>query len=137
MNFVNADIFLAKSLNPFSHIYQFDLGFEPPLHNYIANMFNKSTSCQYLISYRRPLEIKKYGYKVTHLQELDLSTSMSGSGEHHTCYFYIKAGLEEKNNPIDVVKLSKKNLSSFLVSDDDNSSDDTDSIADTECSLED
>jgi hypothetical protein len=90
VNFIDADITKAKSLNPFTHIYQFDLGFEPPLHHYIADMFNSSESCQYLISYRRPLEIEKYGYKVTHLAESDTPTSMCGSGEGHTCYFYEK-----------------------------------------------
>lgn len=90
VNFLDTDITKAKSLNPFTHIYQFDLGFEPPLHHYIADMFNASASCRYLISYRRPLEIMKYGYKVTHLPENDLPTSMCGSGEGHTCYFYKK-----------------------------------------------
>jgi len=90
VNFIDADITKARSLNPFTHIYQFDLGFEPPLHHYIADMFNASESCQYLISYRRPLEIEKYGYKVSHLPDSDLPTSMCGSGEGHTCYFYKK-----------------------------------------------
>lgn len=89
VNFISADITKAKSLHPFSHVYQFDLGFEPELHHYIANMFNRSDSCQYLISYRRPLEIARYGYKVEFLT--DISTSMSGSGESHKCYFYKKS----------------------------------------------
>ena len=41
LNFINADIMKVQWLNPFTHIYQFDLGFEPELHNYIANLFNK------------------------------------------------------------------------------------------------
>ena len=40
VNFVLNDIDNAHSLDPFTHIYMFDLGFPPPLQKSIAKKFN-------------------------------------------------------------------------------------------------
>ena len=109
VNFISADITKAKTLYPFSHVYQFDLGFEPELHHYIANMFNRSESCDYLISYRRPREIDRYGYNVEFL--CDSSTHMSGSGESHKCYFYKKNRVEVKVADVKKTKTATKTSS--------------------------
>ncbi len=40
VNFISGDIDIATSTDPFTHIYQFDLGFPPPLQQSIARKFN-------------------------------------------------------------------------------------------------
>jgi hypothetical protein len=41
VHFICSDISEAKSLDPFTHIYMYDVAFEPPLQKYIATIFNK------------------------------------------------------------------------------------------------
>lgn len=68
-------------------MYQYDLGFPPPLQKRIAEKFNTSQHCRYFISYRPPHRvIDEYGYAVTFIDQI--LTSMTGSGEGHTAYFY-------------------------------------------------
>lgn len=68
----------AASTDPFTHIYQFDLGFPPDLQSSIANKFNNSCHGRYLISYRPPHRvIDEYGYKVELIDQV--STSMHGA----------------------------------------------------------
>jgi hypothetical protein len=38
--FVLGDIIDAKTLDPFTHVYMYDVAFEPSLMKSIANMFN-------------------------------------------------------------------------------------------------
>lgn len=65
----------------------YDLGFPPPLQQKIAEYFNNSTHARYLVSYRPPRRvINEYGYAVKELGKIN--TSMTGSGENHTAYFY-------------------------------------------------
>ena len=86
VNFIQGDISAARTLDPFTHIYQFDLGFEPALQESIAEKFNNSRSAQYLVSYRSPREIAAYGYQAELVQQCP--TSLCGSGEGHAAYFY-------------------------------------------------
>lgn len=89
INFIHADIDEAQSLDPFTHIYMYDLGFPPPLQQSIARKFNQSVHPRYLISYRPPRRvIHEYGYQVEHLHQMN--TKMFGSGESHMAYFYRK-----------------------------------------------
>lgn len=76
LNFVCANIEQANSLNPFTHIYQFDLAFEPNLQQYIGSLFNITSSAKYLISYLRPDELIGFGYNVELIKQC--STSMHG-----------------------------------------------------------
>jgi hypothetical protein len=86
-NFIEADIDDAQSLDPFTHIYMYDLGFPPPLQQSIARKFNTSQYAECLVSYRPPRRvIEEYGYAVEFVTQL--ATSMHGSGEGHTAYFY-------------------------------------------------
>lgn len=87
VNFVCGDIDDAETLDPFTHVYMYDLGFPPPLQQSIARKFNNSIHCEYLISYR-PKErvISEYGYKVEFITSLN--TRMHGSGENHMAYIY-------------------------------------------------
>jgi hypothetical protein len=65
----------------------YDLGFPPPLQQKIAEHFNESTHARYLVSYRPPRRvIGEYGYAVKEIGKIN--TSMTGSGENHTAYFY-------------------------------------------------
>lgn len=84
--FINGDIAKAVTLNPFTHVYMFDVGFPPQLLIDIAEIFNNSQS-PYLICYHRPkLIIEEFGFKVELLHKIP--TNLSGSRECHQCYFY-------------------------------------------------
>ncbi len=87
INFIESDIDLAHTMDPFTHIYMYDLGFPPPLQQSIARKFNSSVHARYLVSYRPPRRVlEEYGYDVEYLHSM--ITSMFGSGEGHTAYFY-------------------------------------------------
>mmetsp|Transcript_7722 Transcript_7722/g.11463 ORF Transcript_7722/g.11463 Transcript_7722/m.11463 type:complete len:419 (-) Transcript_7722:36-1292(-) len=87
INFVHGDIFDVSSTDPFTHIYMYDVGFPSFLHMKIAEYFNNSTHAQYMVSYRPPRRIiKEFGYQVIEIGSIN--TSMTGSGEKHTAYFY-------------------------------------------------
>lgn len=95
VNFVLNDIDNAHSLDPFTHIYMFDLGFPPPLQKSIAKKFNNSVHAECLVSYRPPRRvIKEYGYAVTFVDQV--LCSMHGSGEGHTAYIYMRANKAPK-----------------------------------------
>jgi hypothetical protein len=75
--FVNDDIRSARTFDPFTHVYMFDVGFPPKLHRQLAVMFNISLYAEWLISYQPPRKIiKASGFKVT--LEAQFSTSMHG-----------------------------------------------------------
>ena len=75
--FVNNDIVMAKSFDPFTHIYMFDVGFPPELHCQIAKLFNESIYAEWLISYQPPRNvINEYNFKVC--LENKFNTSMHG-----------------------------------------------------------
>jgi hypothetical protein len=87
VNFMELDIDDLATLNPLTHIYQYDLGFPPPVQQRIAEKFNTSMYAKYFISYRPPHRvIHEYGYDVEFMSQF--LTSMHGSGEGHTVYFY-------------------------------------------------
>lgn len=84
--FTAGDITDAKTFNPFTHVYSFDVGFPPAVMEYMAECFNRSTA-PYLVSFHAPKKIiEMYGYHVTNVGRI--STSMSGSSEGHLCYVY-------------------------------------------------
>jgi hypothetical protein len=84
--FTAGDITAAKSFDPFSHVYSFDVGFPPDVMDHMARMFNRS-SAQWLASFHAPRKvIDMYRFNVEHIGRV--ATSMAGSNEGHTCYFY-------------------------------------------------
>lgn len=44
--FLCEDIWNAKSFNPFTHVYMFDIGFPPKLFSYIADILRNSATVQ-------------------------------------------------------------------------------------------
>lgn len=77
LNFLVNDIDNATSLDPFTHIYMYDLGFPPSLQQSIARKFNNSVHARYLVSYRPPRRvIEEYGYSVECIDRHD--TKMFG-----------------------------------------------------------
>lgn len=75
--FMHGDITNARSLNPFSHVYMFDIGFPPALFLHIAECLRKSTTVKYVLCYHRPqLMIKKYGFDMDFIEKQ--ATSMHG-----------------------------------------------------------
>ena len=74
--------------SPFS--YSFNLQFfrfEPELMQTNALLFNRSSTAEYFISYKRPKLITDvYKFEVQLIGKL--ATSMHASGEGHTCYIF-------------------------------------------------
>jgi hypothetical protein len=67
----------ACSLDPFTHIFMFDIGFPPQLQQMIALKFNCSIYARYLISWKAPRYIiGKWGYDVVCIKQFP--TSMHG-----------------------------------------------------------
>lgn len=60
------------------------------MHN-LADMFNRSSVAQYLISYKTPKRItEEFMFQVRQIGKM--KTSMHASGEGHTCYFFQRVG---------------------------------------------
>lgn len=81
------DVTALGSLEPFSHVYMFDVGFPPDVLVSIANTFNQSTTARTLVSFKGPREvIGKYGFAVKEIG--GITTRMCGSSETHKAYIY-------------------------------------------------
>ncbi|CAM9348333.1 unnamed protein product [Chrysoparadoxa australica] len=90
--FAHGDIMSAKTFDPFTHVYMFDLGFPPATLEYCGSMFNASKA-PYLISYHNPkLTINDYGFRVELMDQFPLS--LTGSGESHMMYLYKRQGVQ-------------------------------------------
>ena len=84
--FAYADIKEARTFDPFTHVYMFDIGFPPALFYDIAEIFNRSLS-PFLICYHGPrLMVDDYGFHVELI--IQTNTSMHGSSESHMGYIY-------------------------------------------------
>lgn len=82
VNFISNDIDEAGTLDPFTHIYMYDLGFPPSLQESIARKFNSSVHARYLVSYRAPrLIIDAYHYHVESV--CHINTTMFGKLSIH------------------------------------------------------
>mmetsp|Transcript_2457 Transcript_2457/g.5114 ORF Transcript_2457/g.5114 Transcript_2457/m.5114 type:complete len:239 (-) Transcript_2457:112-828(-) len=89
------DIIEAKSFDPFTHVYMFDIGFPGFLFAHLSEMFNNSTVSNYLISYYGPKKIiEQYGFEVELM--FKVSVSMHGSGEYHSGYYYKRVKTKKK-----------------------------------------
>ena len=76
--FMHGDIIKAKSFDPFTHIYMFDIGFPPALFMHIAECLRKSSTAKYVLCYHRPqLMLKKYGFDMEFIEKQ--ATSMHGT----------------------------------------------------------
>ena len=85
----HADFMEVDTLNAFSHVYMFDKGFPPILMEHIAEVFNRSANSRYLMCFKKPrIIVDKYEFQVEEIGRV--RTSMSGSGEGNTCFFYRK-----------------------------------------------
>jgi hypothetical protein len=91
----HADFLEINTLNAFSHVYMFDKGFPPVLMEHIANVFNSSLNSKYLMCFKKPkIIVEKYEFNVEEIGRV--RTSMSGSGEGNTCFFYRKLESSKK-----------------------------------------
>lgn len=85
--FLEADAYDAKSFDPFTHVYMFDIGFPPNLFLHIAECLRNSSSAKWVLCYHGPkLMCNEYGFEMELVKQL--ATSMHGSGEGHTAYLY-------------------------------------------------
>jgi Histone methylation protein DOT1 len=84
--FEHGDITDAHTLDPFTHVYMFSIGFPPKLWHALSKMWNRSASL-YLICYHGPKHIlQKYEFDVELI--IQMPTSMHGSKEGHMGYIY-------------------------------------------------
>lgn len=93
--FVQGDVSAATSLDPFSDVYMFDVGFPPVLFESLAASFRRSASCRRLASFQPPKILEAYGFDGFILCD-KVSTSMHGSTECHTCFLYTVEGGEKE-----------------------------------------
>ena len=76
--FMHGDIIKARSFDPFTHIYMFDIGFPPNLFLHIAECLRKSSTAKYVLCYHRPqLMLTKYGFDMEFIEKQ--ATSMHGT----------------------------------------------------------
>ncbi|EWM22673.1 hypothetical protein Naga_100023g16 [Nannochloropsis gaditana] len=98
------DVTEARTLDPFTHVYMFDIGFPPTLFYEIADRFNIS-QCPFLICYHGPkLIVDRYGFDVTLISQVQ--TSMHGSSEGHTAYCYKRTKTKRRSlkvSPVDAL----------------------------------
>eukprot|EP00814_Leptocylindrus_danicus_P017398 CAMPEP_0116034956 /NCGR_PEP_ID=MMETSP0321-20121206/20007_1 /TAXON_ID=163516 /ORGANISM="Leptocylindrus danicus var. danicus, Strain B650" /LENGTH=362 /DNA_ID=CAMNT_0003511549 /DNA_START=18 /DNA_END=1106 /DNA_ORIENTATION=- len=98
----HGNILEAKSMDPFTHVFMFDIGFPPTLFKKLAQMFNRSKS-PYLICFHGPkLMIDRYGFKVELL--VQTPTNMHGSSEVHTGYVYKRKGMRKPRAGLAVIE---------------------------------
>jgi hypothetical protein len=84
---LHRDVTTLGSFDPFTVVYEFDVGFPPKVLVSIANAFNRSITVKNLVSFKPPRDIiDKYGFSVRLVG--GLTTSMAGSSETHKVYFY-------------------------------------------------
>lgn len=84
---INDNIKNLQNVDPFTHIYMFDVGFPPDLLLSITNSFNLSRIPKILICYKNPkCIIETCGFNVQYINQLKVH--MCGSRESHTVYFY-------------------------------------------------
>lgn len=75
--FMHGDAAEAKSFDPFTHIYMFDIGFPPALFLHLAECVRKSTTAKYVLCYHAPhLMIERYGFSMEFIEKQ--ATSMHG-----------------------------------------------------------
>ena len=101
----HGDIMNAKSFDPFTHVYMFDVGFPPKLLKKLAEIYNHSQS-QYLICYHGPTSMKDYGFDIELM--VKVRTKMHGSGSSHMGYIYCRANPKKKNKNIDLITINGK-----------------------------
>ncbi|KAG6597957.1 uncharacterized protein IUM83_07747 [Phytophthora cinnamomi] len=109
--FTAGDITHARTFEPFSHVYSFDVGFPPDVMDKMAEMFNRSTA-KYFASFHSPRKVvDTYGFSVENIGRV--ATSMAGSSEGHQCYFYRRvvssddeSDLENEEKPVELSPLT-------------------------------
>lgn len=86
--FARRDATEVACLDPFTHVYMYDVAFTPPVLEAIARAYNTSSTPQYLISYHKPRKIIWEHRFLVHLVAVVPNTSMMGSGGKRTAYIY-------------------------------------------------
>lgn len=77
VTFMHGDAIQAKSFDPFTHIYMFDIGFPPTLFLHLAECVRKSSTAKYVLCYHAPhLMIERYGFDMEFIEKQ--ATSMHG-----------------------------------------------------------
>ena len=84
--FALSDAAKLDTLNPFTHIYMFDVAFNRDLLKAIAKAYNMSESVLCLTSYQTPKAIKEAGFNVT--LHGRIQTHYYASKGRHTAYVY-------------------------------------------------
>lgn len=75
---------------PFSHVYTFDRGFPPATLSHMFHLFNVSETSTTLICYQKPKRVYELGLASTTKMVQRFPMKMSGSGEQHSCFVFVK-----------------------------------------------
>ena len=93
--FALSDAAQLDTLNPFTHIYMFDIAFTPELLKAIAKAYNMSQSVRCLTSYQNRKAIEEAGFNVEFHGQVKVVSH--ASSESHTAYVYkTRVGSEER-----------------------------------------
>jgi len=107
----HGDIIDADYLDPFTHVYMFDIGFPPKLFKKLSMMFNRSKS-PFLICYHSPrVIIDRFRFEVELL--IQTQTSMHGSSEGHMGYIYRRSQhkyMSKKNKACPTISSNNENI---------------------------
>lgn len=87
VRFVQGSIFDIDTISPFNVAYCFDLLYEPKLLLKIADLLNKSSSCEVFLSYRNLNEWLRVGLESVELLS-QVQMSIVGSGEQKSCFIF-------------------------------------------------
>ena len=90
----HGNILDADTLDPFTHVYQFDIGFPPTLFKALADKFNRSQSPYFICFHSPRIIVDRYGFHVELITQTP--TKMHGSSEGHTGYIY-KRKYDDRN----------------------------------------
>jgi len=98
VRFAAGDATKMATLEPFTHVYQFDIALGHQTQVHLARLFNQSQSCIALVSFQPPkMVIGEFGYVVEPVAML--SCTMQGSSEGKTAYIYRKVRCIEAKMP--------------------------------------
>uniref|UniRef100_A0A7S2TW09 Uncharacterized protein n=1 Tax=Lotharella oceanica TaxID=641309 RepID=A0A7S2TW09_9EUKA len=105
--FTQGDVTAVKCLDPFTHIYMYDIAFTPQVMRAVSEAFNSSSTPRYLISYHKPRTIiLKHGFLVNLVTYVP-NTSMMGSRQKRTAWVYKRTHRSERNHAADDAKGEK------------------------------
>jgi len=80
--FMHGDAMQAKSFDPFTHVYMFDIGFPPKLFLHLAECLRNSSTAEYCLCFHGPhVMVDNYGFDLALVEKI--ATSMHGASQNY------------------------------------------------------